>query len=111
MAVGKVAAHLCPILIVKELKISVENGRVVTTLNIIFCVIIMCNFLFANKYSICAKEKELPHRKLSCMTIHLKPQQDTLPICLIYKMRFRSNKEKKLVHSQLLYNLTRCSLQ
>jgi hypothetical protein len=32
-AVGKVAAHLC--LTVKELKISVEHGRVVTTLNII----------------------------------------------------------------------------
>jgi hypothetical protein len=35
MAVGKVAAHLCLTLIVKELKISVERGRVVTTLNII----------------------------------------------------------------------------
>jgi len=32
---GKVAAHLCLILIVKELKISVEECRVVTTLNII----------------------------------------------------------------------------
>ena len=35
LAAGKVAAHLCPTLIVKELKISVEHGRVVTTLNII----------------------------------------------------------------------------
>ena len=35
VAVGKVAAHLCLTLIVKELKISVEQGRVVTTLNII----------------------------------------------------------------------------
>ena len=34
VAVGKVAAHLCLTLIVKELKISVEHGRVVTTLNI-----------------------------------------------------------------------------
>ena len=32
--VGKVAAHLCLTLIVKELKITVEHGRVVTTLNI-----------------------------------------------------------------------------
>ena len=35
MAVGKVAAHLCLTLIVKQLNISVEQGRVVTTLNII----------------------------------------------------------------------------
>ena len=35
VAVGKVAAHLCLTLIVKELKISVEQGRVVTTLNMI----------------------------------------------------------------------------
>jgi hypothetical protein len=34
VAVGKVAAHLCMTLIVKKLKISVEQGRVVTTLNI-----------------------------------------------------------------------------
>ena len=33
--VGKVAARLCLTLIVKELKIIVEHGRVVTTLNII----------------------------------------------------------------------------
>ena len=32
MAVGKVATHLCLTLIVKELKINVEQGRVVTTL-------------------------------------------------------------------------------
>ena len=31
---GKVAAHLCLTLIVEELIISVEHGRVVTTLNI-----------------------------------------------------------------------------
>ena len=35
VAVGKVATHSCLTLIVKELKISVEQGRVVTTLNII----------------------------------------------------------------------------
>jgi hypothetical protein len=35
VAVGKVATHLCLTLVVKELKINVEHGRVVTTLNII----------------------------------------------------------------------------
>jgi hypothetical protein len=35
VAVGKVAAHLYLTPLVKELKISVEQGRVVTTLNII----------------------------------------------------------------------------
>ena len=35
VAVGKVAAHLCLTLIVKGLKISVAQGRVVTTPNII----------------------------------------------------------------------------
>ena len=35
VAVGKAAARLYLTLIVKELKISVEHGRVVTTLNII----------------------------------------------------------------------------
>ena len=35
VAVGKVAAHLCLTLIIKESKINVEHGRVVTTLNII----------------------------------------------------------------------------
>ena len=35
VAIGKVAAHLCLTLIVKELKISVEQGSVVTTLNIV----------------------------------------------------------------------------
>ena len=34
VAVGNVATHLCLTLIVKELKISVEHGKVVTTLNI-----------------------------------------------------------------------------
>jgi len=34
-AIGKVAAHLCLALIIKELKINVEQDRVVTTLNII----------------------------------------------------------------------------
>jgi hypothetical protein len=32
-------AHLCLILIIKELKVSVEQDRVVTTLNIIFSVV------------------------------------------------------------------------
>ena len=35
VAVGKVAAHSSLTLYVKELKIRVEQGRVVTTLNII----------------------------------------------------------------------------
>jgi hypothetical protein len=35
VACGKAAAHLCLTLIIKELKISVEQGRVVATLNII----------------------------------------------------------------------------
>jgi hypothetical protein len=35
LAVRNVASHSCLMLIVKELKISVEQGRVVTTLNII----------------------------------------------------------------------------
>ena len=39
MAVWKVAAHLCLTLIIKELNIRVEHGRVVTTPNILFCVV------------------------------------------------------------------------
>jgi hypothetical protein len=35
VAVGKVVAHLCLTLIIKRLEISVEQGRVVTTLNTI----------------------------------------------------------------------------
>jgi len=35
VVVGKVVAHLCLILIVKKLEIGVEQGRVMTTLNII----------------------------------------------------------------------------
>jgi hypothetical protein len=35
VAIGKVTAYLCLTLIVKESKISVEHGRVVTTLYII----------------------------------------------------------------------------
>jgi hypothetical protein len=38
MVVGKVVAHLCLTLII-ILKFSVENDRVVTTLNIIFSVV------------------------------------------------------------------------
>ena len=39
MAVGKVVAHLCLTLIIKELKVSVVQDRVVTTLNNIFGVV------------------------------------------------------------------------
>ena len=35
MVVGKVVAHLCLTLIIKELEFSVEHDRVVTTLNTI----------------------------------------------------------------------------
>jgi hypothetical protein len=35
MAIGKIAAHLCLTLIAKELRISVEQGRVEKILNII----------------------------------------------------------------------------
>ena len=35
MAVGKVTAHLCLTLIIKEMKFSVEHSRVITTLNLI----------------------------------------------------------------------------
>jgi hypothetical protein len=35
MVVGKMVAHLCLTLIIKELKFSVEHDRVVTTLNTI----------------------------------------------------------------------------
>jgi hypothetical protein len=35
VGVGEVIAHLCLTLIVKELKITFEHGRVVTTRNII----------------------------------------------------------------------------
>ena len=35
VAIGKVVSHLCLTLIVKELKICVEHGKTVTTLNII----------------------------------------------------------------------------
>jgi hypothetical protein len=35
MVVGKVVAHLCLTLIIKDLRFNVEHGRVVTTLNTI----------------------------------------------------------------------------
>ena len=35
MEVKKVAAHVCLPIIVKELKISIGEGRVITTLNIV----------------------------------------------------------------------------
>jgi hypothetical protein len=37
--VGKVVVHICLTLIIKELKISVEQDRVVTTQNIIYSVV------------------------------------------------------------------------
>ena len=40
----KIPTHILT-LVVKNLKISVEQGRVVTTINIIFCVVI-CLFLY-----------------------------------------------------------------
>ena len=43
MAVGKVAAQLCLTQIIKELRIGVEQDRVVTTLNIIFNVVFHVN--------------------------------------------------------------------
>ena len=39
VAVGKVVAHFCLTQIVKELKISVELGRLVTTLTVLFSVV------------------------------------------------------------------------
>ena len=45
MKLGKVATQLCLTLVVKELKISVEHGRVVTTLNIIIYVV-MNNIIY-----------------------------------------------------------------
>jgi hypothetical protein len=35
VAVGRVAVHLCLTLTIKELKISVEHDRMITTLNIL----------------------------------------------------------------------------
>jgi hypothetical protein len=35
VAIGKVATHLCPTLIIKGLNITIEHDRVVTTLNLI----------------------------------------------------------------------------
>ena len=40
VAVGKVTVYLCLTLIIKELRIIVEHGRVETTLNIIFSVVV-----------------------------------------------------------------------
>jgi hypothetical protein len=39
VAIGKVAAHLCLTLNIKELKISVEQDRVATTLNVTLNII------------------------------------------------------------------------
>ena len=48
MAVGKVVAHLCLTLFIKEMKISVGHDRVVTTLNIIFSVVRYITMLLNN---------------------------------------------------------------
>ena len=45
MVIGKVATHLCLTLIIKELKISVELDRVVTTLNFIFSVALCVDYI------------------------------------------------------------------
>jgi len=58
VAVGKVAAHLCLTLIIKELKISVEHERVVTTLNIIFSAV-AC-FI---SYKKCVQREKCPNNK------------------------------------------------
>ena len=42
VAVEKVGAHLCLTIIIKELKISAEQDRMVTTLNFIFSVVSHC---------------------------------------------------------------------
>jgi len=36
VALGKIATYICLTLVVKELKMSVDQGRVVTTLNIVY---------------------------------------------------------------------------
>ena len=43
VAVGKAPTHLCLTLIVKELKINAEHSRMVTTLNILFSVLLLTN--------------------------------------------------------------------
>ena len=45
VVIGKVAAHLCLTLIVKEFKISVKRGRVVTTLNLIKTLYILLSIV------------------------------------------------------------------
>ena len=36
VALGKIATYICLTLVVKELKMSVDQGRVVTTLNTVY---------------------------------------------------------------------------
>jgi hypothetical protein len=45
--IGKVTAQLCLTLLSKELKINVDHDRMVTTLNMIFCVV--CRNCFKKK--------------------------------------------------------------
>ena len=54
MVVGKVVAHLCLALIINELKFSVEESRMVTTLNLI-----------KHKYHILCSECSIGDEKLS----------------------------------------------
>ena len=65
MTVEKVASHLCLTLAIKELKISVEHDRVVTTLdiikhlNILFSVLIMRWLMHAHTSLVWATNKQL----------------------------------------------------
>jgi hypothetical protein len=58
-AVGKVASHLCLTIIVKELKIGVEHGGVVITLNILFNVASLDRSL-CTMYDDLAYDEDLP---------------------------------------------------
>ena len=48
VVVRKLLEHLCLTLLIKELKISVEHGNMVTTLNIIFSIV----SVHAKKYDV-----------------------------------------------------------
>jgi hypothetical protein len=70
MAVEKVATHLCLTLIIKEMIISVERDRVVTTLNIIFSVVLSLVTILSD-----LPRKEHPDLTLRitcmCMDVHI----------------------------------------
>jgi hypothetical protein len=71
--VGKVVAHLYVTLIVKELKISVQHGRVVTTiksnqaLNIIFSVVEDCSPNYTQMEGNNLKTSINKHTNSTCM--------------------------------------------